>query len=161
MGGTQILLSLAALMFFSLTSMRFNAAVLNNSSLEMEHKVILTAISLADDMLEEIKVRAFDESTIQFPTTSPLSLTPYANLGPETGETYGNFNDIDDYNGYTRLISAPHAEDYYISVAVVYVDGDDPSKTSNIQTFYKRVNVTVSSPYMRNDFTLSFIFTLK
>ena len=161
MGGVQTLLSLAALMFFSLTALRFNAAVLNNSSLEMEHKVILTAISLADDMLEEIKVRAFDQNTVQFPTTSPLNLTPAANFGPDAGEVYPNFNDIDDYHGYSRLISAPHAEDYYVSVSVVYVDGSDPSKVSNTQTFYKRATINVSSPYMRNDIQLSFIFTLK
>lgn len=161
MGGVQTLLSLAALMFFSLTAMRFNAAVLNNSSLEMEHKVILTAISLADDMLEEIKVRAFDQNTVQLPTTSPMNLTTPTNLGPETGEIYPNFNDIDDYHGYSRLISAPHAEDYYVSVNVVYIDGDDPTKVSNIQTFYKRATISVSSPYMRNEIQLSFIFTLK
>lgn len=156
----QSLLSLGALLIFSLISLRFDTAVLENTGIEVENKVYLTAFSLADDLLEEIKQRAFDANTIQFPITNPAGLTNYP-LGHSSSEEYPNFNDIDDFNGYSRPINAPHAEKYEVSCEVYYVGEDTPEVKSSDRTFYKRADVTVTSPYMSNPVKLSFIFTLK
>lgn len=153
----QSFLTLGALIVFSLISLRFNSAVMDNSGSEMENKVLLTAYSLADDMIEEIKVRAFDETTKQFPTSNVLSLTPAANLGKEGSA----FDDIDDYNGFSKNISAPHSENYNISCEVKYVDDDDPDMVISTQSFYKKVKITVSSPYLRHNVVMAFIFTQK
>ncbi len=158
--GVQSFLSLGAMMIFSLISLRFDSAVLQNVEVEVENKVYLTAFSLADDLLEEIKQRAFDANTIDFPITNTAGLTNYP-MGPATGETYPNFNDIDDFNGYKRLIDAPHAEKYEVSSVVYYVGENTPEVKSSIRTFYKRTDVTVNSPYLKNPVQLSFIFTLK
>ncbi|OIP56059.1 MAG: hypothetical protein AUK34_12030 [Ignavibacteria bacterium CG2_30_36_16] len=161
MSTVQSMLTIAALVFLSLASLQFNRTALHTQTAEIENKVYLTAFSLADDMIEEIKVKGFDETTVPFPTNITTNLTSLANLGPDAGETYGSYDDVDDYNGYEKLISAPHAEDYFISVTVKYVDGDDPDTFSTVQTFYKKVLVTVSSPFMNYPVKLSFIFTLK
>ncbi|HKI78738.1 MAG TPA: hypothetical protein VKA26_09375 [Ignavibacteriaceae bacterium] len=161
MNNLQSFLTIGGLLLLSLTSLRFNQAILETSTTDVENKVYLTAFSLADDMIEEIKVKSFDESTIQFPTTNTASLTPVADLGPESGETFSSYDDIDDFNGYTRAVNAPHAEGYSISCLVEYVDKDDPDDVSSDQTFYKRAKITVTSPYMQHPVTLSFIFTLK
>ncbi|MDX1372626.1 MAG: hypothetical protein R3321_09145, partial [Nitrososphaeraceae archaeon] len=60
MGSTNSTLSIGALLFLSLISLRFNASVLENSTVETENKIYLTAFSLADDLIEEIKQKAFD-----------------------------------------------------------------------------------------------------
>jgi hypothetical protein len=161
MNNVQSFLSIGGLVLLSLTSLRFNQAILETSTTDVENKVYLTAFSLADDMLEEIKCKSFDESTLQFPTTNTASLTPAANLGPETGETYSSFNDVDDFNGFTRAVDAPHAEGYDVSCKIEYVEENDPDVVSSTQTFYKKATITVTSPYMRQTVTLSFIFTLK
>lgn len=161
MGNVQSLLAFGAMLILALSSLNFNEAVLNNLTTEIENKVVLTAFSLADDLIEEIKVRAFDAATVDFPTTNTASLTPAGSLGPGGWETYPNFNDIDDFNNYTRTVSAPHAENYNVTCQVRYVDGNNPDNVVYIQTFYKKVTVTVSSPYMKNPISLSFIFTLK
>ena len=155
------LLSMGALIILALSSLNFNSSILETSSVEIETKVALTAFSLADDVIEEIKGKSFDETTKPFPTTNPNSLTPADSLGPETGEAYKDFDDIDDFNGYVKTVSAPHAENYHIDCLVQYVNGDDPDQVSSTQTFYKKVTVTVTSPYMREPVLLSFIFTLK
>ena len=157
----QSFLSIGALLMFSLVSLSFNSSVLQNTTVEVENKVYLTAFSLADDLIEEVKQKAFDAATLNFPTTNPSSLTPPNNLGPANFEEYPNYNDIDDFHGYTRAISAPHVENYQVSCIVQYVDGDDPDNVVGTQTFYKKVTVTVSSPYLRNPVTLSQIFTHK
>ena len=155
------LLSMGALVILALSSLNFNSSILETSSVEIETKVALTAFSLADDLIEEIKGKSFDETTKPFPTTDPKSLTPADSLGPETGETYKNFDDIDDFNNYVKTVSAPHAENYHVSCSVKYVDGDNPDDVSSTQTFYKKVTVTVTSPYMKEPVLLSYIFTLK
>ncbi len=158
MSNIQQLLTMGALLILSLTSLRFNTAVLETTTRELENKVYLTAFSLADDMVEEIKEKSFDEATIDFPTAIGNLTT---NLGPETGEVYPYYDDIDDYNGYSKTISAPHAEDYHVVCQVRYVDGNNPNLESLVRTYYKKVSVTVSSPYLRFPITESFIFTLK
>ena len=155
------LLSMGALIILALSSLNFNSSILETSTVEIETKVALTAFSLADDLIEEIKGKSFDETTKPFPTTNPASLTPADSLGPDPGETYKDFDDIDDFNGYIKTVSAPHAENYHIDCKVQYVNGDNPDQVSLTQTFYKRVNVTVTSPYMKDPVQLSFVFTLK
>jgi hypothetical protein len=161
MSGFQSTITLGAVVIFGLITLFFNTALLENSTSELENKVVLTAFALADDLIEEMKSKSFDETTGQFPTSNPASLTPAGSLGPEAGEVYGSFNDIDDYNGFTKIVSAPHAEDYEVTCEVVYVQENYPDIQSSSQTFYKKATVWVSSPYMRNQIYLSFIFTLK
>lgn len=161
MGNVQSLLSFGAMLILTLSSLNFNQMVLDQSTTELENKVVLTAFSLADDLIEEIKVRAFDANTVNFPTTNPASLTSASGLGPGSWETYPNFNDVDDFHGYTRMVSAPHAENFKVACKVKYVDGDNPDVIVSTQTFYKKVFVSVSSPYMKYPVTLTYIFTLK
>ena len=161
MSNTNSMFSIGALLFLSLISLRFNTSVLENTTVETENKIYLTAFSLADDLIEEIKQKAFDVATINFPTNNPGDLTAANNLGPDLSEAYPGFNDIDDFNGYSRTITLPHAENYIVSCQVWYVDGNNPEVLLLTQTFYKKVSVTVSSPYLKNPVSLSFIFTLK
>ena len=154
-------LSIGALLLFSLVSLNFNSSVLSNTTVEVENKVYLTAFSLADDLIEEVKQKAFDAATLDFPTTDPSTLTGANSLGHGWWEEYPDFNDIDDFNDFEQSVSAPHAEGYEITCAVHYVDGDNPDNIVWTQTFYKKVTVTVSSPYLRNPIQLSHIFTLK
>ncbi len=160
MSNIQSILAIGSMFLLALASLSFNGALLQSNSVEIENKVYLTAFSLADDMIEEIKQRAFDENTLLFPTVNPATLTPSASLGPE-GETYSQFDDIDDYNGYSYDADEPHAEKYHIAAKVYYVSETDPNTKSTTQTFHKRVDVTVSSPYLKNNVTLSYIFTHK
>ncbi len=161
MGNAQSLVAIGSIVLFSFISYNFNAAVLQNLGLEVENKVYLTAFSLADDMIEEIKQKAFDEETIVFRAINPDELTESPYLGPEFGESNVNlYDDIDDYNGYQRPISLPHAENYTVKCKIDYVLSSNPQQISLAQTFFKRVEVTVNSPYLRNQVKLSYVFTL-
>ena len=165
MTGTQSFLTIGAMAILALISMRFNSTVLENRTNEIENKVYLTAFSLADDLIEEIKQKAFDEQTVVFRTITPEELTLPVNFAPEVrdaGETddISTWDDIDDYNGYSKQVSTPHVENYTVSSTVDYVSSGDQDEVSGVQTFYKRVNITVTSPYMRHEVNLSFVFTL-
>jgi hypothetical protein len=157
MTNIQSMLALGALVLLTLTSLRFNGSLLETTTAEIENKVYLTAFSLADDLIEEIKNKPFDAATINVSMASLSALTPPSGFGTNTKER----NDIDDYHNYSRLISAPHAEDYLITCVVEYVMENDQDVVSTTATFYKRVTVTVSSPFLRLPVNLSFIFSLK
>ena len=158
MSGIQSLLAIGAVWLFALVTINFNSTVVHNISIEVENKVYLTAFSLADDMIEEIKQKAFDERTIDFitPNVKQLSDTLRAE-----GESWPNFDDVDDYNGFSKNVGLPYLETYDVSVAVYYVNGNDPGTNVFSQTFYKKVEVTVTSQYMTLPVVLSFIFELK
>jgi hypothetical protein len=143
-----------------MVSLNFNSALLQSNTAELENKVYLTAFSLADDLIEEIKQKSYDEKTIDFPTVNRSTLTPVLALGNE-GEDYPYFDDIDDYNNFSRDADAPHSESYHILAKVYYVSETNPDVKSTTQTFHKRVDVTVSSPYLNNNVILTFIFTHK
>ena len=161
MSNVQSMLTIAAMILLAIISLRFNSAVTETSNAETNNKVYLTAFSLADNLIEEIKSKSFDQTTVNFPTTNPASLTPSDSLGPDSGEVYPYYNDIDDYNGFQDTITAPYFETYYVSCSVQYVSANDPDEVSSTQTFYKKVSVTVSSPFIDHSVYLSSIFTLK
>jgi hypothetical protein len=160
MSNIQSILAIGSIFLLSIISLSFNNALMQNNGVELENKVYLTAFSLADDLIEEIKQKAYDEKTLVFPTVNRLTLTPVSSLGPD-GEVYPYFDDVDDYNNFFRDADAPHAENYHISAKVYYVSETDPDTKNYTQTFHKKVDVIVSSPYLNNNVILTYIFTHK
>lgn len=152
------LLSIAAMLLLAFTSLNFNASVLETTSFEIENKVALTAFSLADDLIEEIKQKAFDERTVDFQAIAANQLTAPGLIGKESGESWPNLNDIDDYHNYSKPVSLPHAEGYMVTSTVKYVNAEGHDLTT--QSFYKKVSVTVSSDYLKRPIVISFIFSL-
>jgi len=157
MAGIQSFLAIGAMVILALVALPFNSNVLQNTTIEIENKVYLTAFSLADDLIEEIKQKAFDERTVDFQAININQLTAPNSLGKE-GETWPNFDDMDDYKGYIKAISLPHAEGYNVTCDVKYVDSNGTDITT--QSYYKKVTVTVTSKYLSYPMTLSFIFSL-
>ena len=157
MASIQSILAIGALVIFSFVSLLFNSSWMQTSSLEIEDKVYLTAFSLADDLIEEMKQKAFDEKTIDFQAINKNQLTPYDQLTYE-GEVWPFFDDIDDYNNYNKEVDAPHAEGYHIHCDVCYCDQN--GNELNTQEYYKKVTITVASDYLRDSFQMYFIFSL-
>ena len=162
MTGTQSFLTIGAMALLALVSLRFNTTLLENRTTEIENKVYLTAFSLADDLIEEIKQKAFDEKTVEWKAIPADQLSPSNAFGPvDAGESSVNtFDDIDDYHGYLKAVSLPHVENYSVMSTVEYVSATDPDATSNTQTYFKKITVRVNSPYLSHPVKLSFIFTL-
>jgi len=154
MGSIQSMLAIGAIVLFALISIRFNSSVLQNMTVEVENKVYLTAFSLADDLIEEIKQKAFDEKTVEF---QAIAVGQLSSIGPDGGEVWPNFNDIDDYHGYKKPVALPHAEGYEVSCKVAYVN---PDGSPSGKSFYKKVEIQVTSKYLSSPLYMSFIFSL-
>ena len=161
MGNNQFL-SIGAIALLALISLRFDTSVIETKQTEIDNKDYLTAFSLADDLIEEIKQKAFDEQTVEWRAIETDELTPPSAFGPvDPGESSVNtFDDIDDYDGYQKVVSLPHVENYSVTSTIDYVSASDPDEESLVQTYFKRVTVRVTSPYLSHQVRLSFVFTL-
>jgi hypothetical protein len=161
MSGSHSFLTIGAMALLAMISLRFNTTLLQNRTTEIENKVYLTAFSLADDLIEEIKQKAFDEETVEWRAITADQLTNIDAFGQDPDEySVYDFDDIDDYHGYIKSVSLPHAENYSVVSTVNYVSANDCDTPSSTQTYFKRVTVQVTSPYMSNSVKLQFVFTL-
>ena len=85
------------------------------------------------------------------PGGTPDSLTSSkTNYGSVRGDNSNWFDDVDDYVGngtdkYIRAASSGSLTGYRLTVSVYYVTKANPSVASSVQTFYKRIDVTVTN----------------
>lgn len=110
----------------------------------------MTGNQLAQELMEEVKSRRFDEKGAKT-ADGNWSTT----LGPDPGEstsgTRSTLDDVDDYNGFSESLSSPYSG-FSRSVSVSYVNAGDlntpltiPQNVPNNWTpEYKRVVVTVT-----------------
>ena len=154
----QSLLSIGAMMLLSILVLRVNNTFTNTSTVLQDSKLGILATSIATSQIEEISRLAFDECTDSNSTNSLSSLTPPASLGPEPGETYPNYNDVDDYNGFTKTDTSMTAV-FNISCSVVYVSDTNPDVASSVPTWNKKITITVTSPSLIDTIRASTIYS--
>ncbi len=160
MGGPQTLLTIGALMLLSSLILSLNNAILGRDLMNYESEATLTAISIGQSLLEEVRTRAFDENTVPPDrASSPADLTYPDYLGHEDGEEgTEDFDDIDDYAGFERSVTTTRFGDFKQAVRVYYVRNTNLADSSNFPTFLKRIDVGVWNSYVgtpTNTITLS------
>jgi len=147
-GKVQYILIAGVMFLVSQMSLTVNSRILQAKGLSTENESILAATSCAQSFLREVVAKKFDEGAIGKKVTSVDTLTALMSLGPDLGETYATFDDVDDFNGYTRTVSNDRLGNFSMSVAVNYTSKSPLGSTSSVRTFMKGVTVTVSSPYL-------------
>ena len=76
------------------------------------------------------------------------------------GDSPSWFDDVDDYKGYVRTANSADISGYRLTVNVYYVSKSDPNTATSFQTYYKRIDVSVThSIYLTNALTFSAIAT--
>ena len=159
MGQRELLLVLGALILFGLTMLSTNRYVINQNESNIQREFEFYGISLAQSFIEEAKTKAFDTSVVNATVNSPDELTQWDQLGPGVGETYPNFDDVDDYNGLT-LTDSTGRDEFDVSIEVGYILNEtDPETIVNSRSWYKRMNVTISNPFLIQPLVLGFVFS--
>lgn len=156
----QMLLTIGALMLLSIILLRINRVFLTTNTVLYETKYNVMALSLATSLIEEAQSKAFDKNTVTNPTLDLTTLS--TTLGKDTGENYPNFDDVDDFNGYTRSTAADttlKSAVYDISCSVNYINSSTPNQNSATRTWHKRISVSVRSDYMQDTIRISSIFS--
>jgi len=168
MSTAQTLLTIGALVLLTLLSLNAHRAIYFTNVSQLETRILVVATCEAENILQEIEKKWFDqviaekvaenEGSIRKATigVKPGDLTSPSGLGPDTGEYYPNFNDIDDFHNWSTTISnALLADPLEVSVIVVYVDPNQPMQTSLVQTTAKRVEITVDAVSMHHPLMIS------
>ncbi len=164
----QSILTIMAMLLLSILVLRVNNTFLSTGSVISRSKVGMIATSIAESRLAEIKSKAFDEYTAQgnIPDNHYVNeLTAPGNLGPDGSETYPNFDDVDDYNGFAindtvQVQSTMKPEIFRDSCKVEYVDSDNPNDISNSSpTFNKKITVFVTSKMLPETIKISTIYS--
>ena len=158
MGHREMILTLAAVFFFSMTSLSMNRIWLQNNDIMMKSEFDYYAISLAQRIIEETKTRAFDSNVESGPAANPPDdfVSPHS-LGPRWDEVYPNFSDVDDYNNLYLTINTPRAN-YLVFAFVRYIDENNLDRIVEYRTFFKKLFVVVLSDYISTPVILSHVF---
>lgn len=152
------------LLFASFIILSASILLVNKSSVETEEERVkaknqIIAISEAKNLFEEIKTKIFDEKIFSLVTLNKDSLTNPINLGPDN-EDYSQFDDIDDFNNYTKEIFLTNNARYKLQVLVNYVREDNPDVFSSTPTFYKLVRIKCFNQSQVQIFELKQIFSV-
>ena len=163
--GQTVMVVLSILLLGTL-SLDVNSTLMNSSSTSLEMEAGLDAISYGQSLLDEILEKEFDQATTSGTRIFDYSLmTAPSSFGPDGSETFTlpdssatntfkstrQYNDVDDYQGYTRIARNSRLDNFTLTVRVKYASEDNPDSAVSTQTFYKRVTVTISNPYMTKD----------
>ncbi|MBI2429368.1 MAG: hypothetical protein HYV29_11355 [Ignavibacteriales bacterium] len=152
MGLGQTLLTIMALMLMGRLILTVNRTTLDTGFTKDMAEYRITATSLGTSLLESANSLAFDEATVDtfLLSTQISSLTADASFGPDAGETsYTLFDDIDDYDHYTRIDTLSNSAIFKIYGLVQYLDvsGSTLSITTS-KKFNKLITVFVTSDYL-------------
>ena len=146
MSSGQMILALGALVMLSTLALTLNSVVLDGNRTMMESELYISGTSAAQSFLERAAVLAFDENVGTYdPSTFPGSFTSSGYLGPDAGEAYPNYDDVDDFNGYSATVSTTRG-DFNVAIVVNYCDASGNDQGS--QTYFKKMEVTVGSPFI-------------
>jgi MSHA pilin protein MshD len=155
----QMILSIGAIVLLSTIVLRVNNSFLTTNEVMSESKFGVLAVSLAQSIIEEASNKAFDAQTAGNAIHDSTLLTSPGGLGPNSSEHYPNFNDFDDFNGYTRDVTNLPSATYHISCVVTYINAAQPDLAANHTTWNKKITVTVTSPFSKDTVKLSSIFS--
>jgi hypothetical protein len=178
--GSNMILAVGALIIFSTFLSSSDKLMIMNTQLAEQNEYYLTALSLGESLITEAKTKAFDQMTVTNPVTVPDSLSTVLGTdgasevvpspdtlitsSPYTSATPGfrsgvKFNDIDDYNGYKRMVNTQRAEGYTLSATVVYASPTYPDSVKyGTKTYCKKMTVVVKSPFIPDSISLSYAF---
>ena len=159
MNSGQMMLTIGAMILLSAIVLRVNNNFLSTNDVMMESKFGVLATSLAQSIIEEASNKAFDAQTEGNAIHDVSLLTSSNGLGPAANEHYPDFNDFDDFNGYTKDITNLPSANFHISCAVCYINAANPDVVSNNRTWNKKITVTVTSPSSTDTVKISSIFS--
>ena len=84
-------------------------------------------------------------------------VVPYKSI---RGDSPSWFDDVDDYKGYVRTANSADISGYKLTVNVYYVTKSNTNASASVQTWWKRIDVTVTHPiYLTKPLTFSAIAT--
>ncbi|MFN1836117.1 hypothetical protein AB2B38_012705 [Balneola sp. MJW-20] len=144
----EIIFTMAAMVLFSTILLSANRMILRNDTMVVEGELEYEVIALANNIIEESRVTAFDEETVTgfVPINIPTDFTA---IGVDVGETTSDrstFDDFDDYDGWSGTITTEQG-DYTVSSEVTYLNSSTLQPTTSKSTL-KQITVTITNEFL-------------
>ncbi len=154
MTGTQIFLTIGAIMLFGLLVLNVNRTIMGSEEQKLYSEYFIAASSVAQSLIYEIKERKFDKTVSGEPDVEVASLTPKNQFGSQQAQSASTFTAIEEYHNYTRVVETPRAGNFTATVKVDYVSDNNFKQVSNNQSRTKRITVYVTSPFLVDTLSL-------
>ena len=146
----QMMIGIFAISLLTMTVLNFNKDSLNTQDALIYNKEFILATSIAASMLDEISGKAYDEEVVN--GSAIFSAKDFSNsLKADGGESYPNFDDVDDYNKFSKTDTIPQMGAFDVYVEVDYYT-DALLKTSS-RTYNKNITIRVTSDALVNFYT--------
>ncbi len=159
MNSSQLILLLASFIILSMAIFMVNKTTLKSRDDRIIAENELKAITEAKNLFELIKNKIFDEKIVSMISLRKDSLTASQDFGPEN-ESFEEFDDIDDYHGYTKEVNLENNIKYKLKVIVSYVNENNPDILTSDKTFYKLVRIICSDKNQNQIFEIKQIFSV-
>ncbi len=147
----QTLMTLGALMIITMTSVnqqRSNFMMIEGTYIREQENAASDYVTMRLENL--VNSMAYDESVVG--SSDPIdvnTLTAKQTLGPDAGETkLAQYDDIDDFNGFTETISHALSADTFrfdVIYSVEYINSSNPTATASSPTLTKELTIEVAS----------------
>jgi hypothetical protein len=165
------MLTLGAMMLLSFLILRVNSTQVNTYGTIVDSKLGIVGITVANTYMDFAKRQVFDavvrDSTITVSSYSDFTVPSL--LGPDIGEVYPDFDDVDDFNldgavivDTTTLTNSTNLglnTPFFITSEVFYVDQPNFDTKVNYTTWFKKLTVKVWADGMIDTITYSSIAT--
>ena len=127
----------------------------NSSNLPWPHGTSSASAASLFDAPSAMGTSATTEANVM-PGGNPDAV-PYKSV---RGDSPSWFDDVDDYKGYVRTANSADISGYTLTVNVYYVTKSNTSSAASFQTWWKRIDVSVTHPiYLTSALTFSAIAT--
>ena len=166
-----MMLTITGLVLLSTIILRMNSSTHTTSVDLNSNKLNIMAVSLVTSYLEEMKLKAFDENTVDKSIGNETYLTSSAGLGKESSESRTNyksmnatnFDDVDDYNNDSvevqlESVSGFEPAIFKLKCKVAYFDPSTANTTTS-KKFHKKITVTITSNSLTDPMSLSTVFS--
>jgi hypothetical protein len=135
----ETILTIGALVILGLFTLSLNANQTRETYQMYQSQQLGEALLVAQRFIEEAEQMYFDNN---FTSTTPDYFC--STLGPESGETYSTFDDVDDFNNYQVNITTGSIP-FKIKTTVTYADGNNNYAPTTSRTYFKIMTIEVSA----------------
>jgi hypothetical protein len=174
----QMMMTLGAMMLLSFLVLRVNSSQVVTQGTITDSKLGIVALTVANTYVDFAKKQVYDYAVIDSTLSSVelADLKSPGSLGPESGEVYPNFDDLDDFNLWdpaqgryivitdtTTLASSTNTglfTPFFITSKVYYVNESNVDVKVSSRTWYKRLDVFVWTIGMEDTIKYSSISTM-
>lgn len=143
----QTFITIGAIVLFGLLGITLNRISANAEQTKIYSECIITANSIAQEVINEIKAKKFDKNISDEITVNVANLTPTALFGAN-GKPVSQFVAVEEYHNHKRTINSKRLGNFNVDVKISYVLDNDFTKVSLTQTRTKEILVNVANRYL-------------